>query len=212
MAERVTQSWTTVPHFYLVREVNAAGLLAWHAGLGQRSPQKITITDLLTRIVAEALARHPRANASWRDGALVAGSGIHIGLAVAVEGGLVVPVIHDAGRLGLREIAASRQDLTARAQAGKLRTEEMAGGTFTISNLGMYGVDAFNAIVNPPQAALLAVGRIADRVVAVDGRPAVRPTVILSLSCDHRVLDGARGAAFLKTVVGLIQEPIAILD
>ncbi len=139
---------------------------------------KITFTDLLTKVVAAALARHPRVNASWRDGAIVAGSGIHVGLAIAVEGGLVVPVIHHADRLGVGELARQRQELMARAQAGKLRLEDLADGTFTISNLGMYGVDAFNAIVNPPQAAILAVGRIADRVVAVNGQPAVRPTLI----------------------------------
>ena len=137
------------------------------------------------------MARHPRVNASWRDGAIAAGSGIHVGIAIAVEGGLVVPVIHHADRLGVGEIARQRQELMARAQAGKLRLEDLADGTFTISNLGMYGVDAFNAIVNPPQAAILAVGRIADRVVAVNGQPAVRPTLMLSLSCDHRVVDGA---------------------
>ena len=218
MAERMTQCWTTVPHFYLLREVNAEGLIAWRTKLLQRSTErsscqaKITFTDLLTKVVAAALARHPRVNASWRDGVIAAGSGIHVGLAIAVEGGLVVPVIHHADRLGVGEIARQRQELMARAQAGKLRLEDLADGTFTISNLGMYGVDAFNAIVNPPQAAILAVGRIADRVVAVNGQPAVRPTLMLSLSCDHRVVDGARGAAFLDTLADLIEEPLALLD
>ena len=212
MTERLTQSWTSVPHFYLLREVNAEGLIAWRTKLLQRSADKITFTDLLTKVVATALARHPRVNASWRDGVIAAGSGIHVGIAIAVEGGLVVPVIHHADRLGIGEIARQRQELMVRAQAGKLRLEDLADGTFTISNLGMYGVDAFNAIVNPPQAAILAVGRIADRVVAVNGQPAVRPTLLLSLSCDHRVVDGARGAAFLATLADLIEEPLALLD
>jgi pyruvate dehydrogenase E2 component (dihydrolipoamide acetyltransferase) len=218
MAERVTQCWTTVPHFYLLREVNAEALIAWRTKLLQRSTErsscqaKITFTDLLTKVVATALARHPRVNASWRDGAIATGSGIHVGIAIAVEGGLVVPVIHHADRLGVGAIARQRQELMASAQAGKLRPEDLADGTFTISNLGMYGVDAFNAIVNPPQAAILAVGRIADRVVAVNGQPAVRPTLMLSLSCDHRVVDGARGAAFLDTLAGMIEEPLALLD
>ena len=217
MAERITQCWTTVPHFYLVREVNAERLIAWRANLLKRSsaetalPEKITFTDLLTKIVATALTRHPRLNASWREGAIAVSSGIHVGIAVAVEDGLVVPVIHDADRLGIGEIARQRQELMGRAQASNLRLEDLSGGTFTISNLGMYGVDAFNAIVNPPQAAILAVGRIADRVVAVNGQPAVRPTLILSLSCDHRVVDGARGAAFLDTLTDLIEEPLALL-
>jgi pyruvate dehydrogenase E2 component (dihydrolipoamide acetyltransferase) len=218
MAERMTQCWTTVPHFYLLREVNAEGLIAWRTKLLQRSAErssfqdKITFTDLLTKVVATALARHPRVNASWRDGMIAAGSGIHVGVAIAVKGGLVVPVIHHADRLGVGEIARQRQELVTRAQAGKLRPEDLADGTFTISNLGMYGVDAFNAIVNPPQAAILAVGRIADRVVAVNGQPAVRPTLILSLSCDHRVVDGARGAAFLDTLADMIENPLSLLD
>jgi pyruvate dehydrogenase E2 component (dihydrolipoamide acetyltransferase) len=217
MAERMTQCWTTVPHFYLLREANAEGLIAWRNKLLQRSTErssfqaKITFTDLLTKVVAGALAKHPRLNASWRDGVIALNNEINVGLAVAVEGGLVVPVIHHADRLGVGEIAHRRQELMARAQAGKLRPEDLTGGTFTISNLGMYGVDAFNAIVNPPQAAILAVGRIADRVVAVNGQPAVRPTLMLSLSCDHRVVDGARGAAFLDTLAELIEEPLALL-
>ena len=208
----MTQCWTTVPHFYLLREVNAEGLIAWRNKLLQRSAAKITFTDLLTKVVAGALAEHPRLNASWRDGVIALNNEINVGLAVAVEGGLVVPVIHGADRLGVGEIARQRQELMARAQAGKLRLEDLADGTFTISNLGMYGVDAFNAIVNPPQAAILAVGRIADRVVAVNGQPAVRPTLMLSLSCDHRVVDGARGAAFLDTLADMIEEPLALLD
>jgi pyruvate dehydrogenase E2 component (dihydrolipoamide acetyltransferase) len=212
MAERMMQCWTTVPHFYLLREVNAEGLIAWRAKLLQRSTIKITFTDLLTRVVAAALARHPRLNASWRDEAIALNNEINVGLAVAVEGGLVVPVIRGADRLGVGVIARQRQELMARAQAGKLRPDDLTSGTFTISNLGMYGVDAFNAIVNPPQAAILAVGRIADRVVAVNGQPAVRPTLMLSLSCDHRVVDGARGAAFLDTLAELIEEPLALLQ
>jgi pyruvate dehydrogenase E2 component (dihydrolipoamide acetyltransferase) len=217
MAERMTQCWTTVPHFYLLREANAEGLIAWRARLLKRAAErstfreKITFTDLLTKVVAGALAGHPRLNASWRDGVIVINHEINVGLAVAVEGGLVVPVIRGADRLGAGEIAHRRQELMARAQAGKLRPEDLAGGTFTLSNLGMYGVDAFNAIVNPPQAAILAVGRIAERVVAVNGQPAVRPTLILSLSCDHRVVDGARGAAFLDTLAEFIEDPLAIV-
>lgn len=211
MAERMTQCWTTVPHFYLLREANAEGLIAWRAQLLKRSTEKITYTDLLTRAIASALAVHPRLNASWRDGTIALNSEINVGVAVAVEGGLVVPVIRGADRLGVGEIARQRQTLMARAQGGRLRPEDLAGGTFTVSNLGMYGVDAFNAIVNPPQAAILAVGRIAERVVAVGGQPAVRPTLFLSLSCDHRVIDGARGAAFLDTLAGLIEEPLTLL-
>ena len=137
--------------------------------------------------------------------------GIDIGLAVAIEDGLVVPVLRGVDALTLADIAARREDLVARAQAGKLRPADIQGGSFTLSNLGMYGVDAFNAIVNPPQAAILAVGRIVDRVVVVDGQPAVRPTMVLTLSCDHRALDGARAAQFIGALADLVEEPLALL-
>jgi pyruvate dehydrogenase E2 component (dihydrolipoamide acetyltransferase) len=207
MAERMTQSWTTAPHFYLVREVNASRLIAWRkkAGAG------VTYTDLLVRLVAAALAQHPRVRVSWKDGAIVQHDEVNIGIAVALEDGLVVPVIQRADTLSLAEIAARREELVTRAQSGKLRPADIQGGVFTISNLGMYGVDAFNAIVNPPQAAILAVGRIADRVVPINGQPAVAPMMVLTLSCDHRALDGARGAQFLGALAELVEEPLALL-
>ncbi len=211
MAERMTRSWTTVPHFYLVREVTVSRLVTWRDRARARSGARITYTDLLVKVAAAALAQHPAANASWRDGAIVRNQEINIGLAVALDEGLVVPVLHRADTLGLAEIAARREDLVTRAQAGKLRPADIQGGGFTISNLGMYGVDAFSAIVNPPQAAILAVGRIADRVVPVDGQPAVRPTMVLTLSCDHRALDGARGAQFLGALADLVEEPLGLI-
>jgi pyruvate dehydrogenase E2 component (dihydrolipoamide acetyltransferase) len=210
MAERMTQSWTTAPHFYLVREVNASRLIAWREHAKKQVPG-ITYTDLLVKLAAAAIARHPRVNVSWKDGAIVQHPDVNVGLAVAIEDGLVVPVIHRADTLSLADIATRRADLSSRAQAGKLRPADIQGGTFTISNLGMYGVDAFNAIVNPPQAAILAVGRIADRVVPVDGRPAVQPMMVLTLSCDHRALDGARGAQFLAALTDLVEEPLALI-
>jgi pyruvate dehydrogenase E2 component (dihydrolipoamide acetyltransferase) len=211
MAERMTSSWTTAPHFYLVREVNVSRLVSWLDRARKQTGARVTYTDLLVKLVAAALSRHPRANASWRDGAITLNAEINIGLAVAIDDGLVVPVIQRADTLGLAEIAARREDAVSRAQGGKLRPADIQGGGFTISNLGMYGVDAFNAIVNPPQAAILAVGRIADRVVALNGQPAVQPTMMLTLSCDHRALDGARGAQFLGTLADLIEEPLALL-
>ena len=211
MAERMTASWTTAPHFYLVREVNVARLVAWLGTARKQTGARITYTDLLVKLVAATLAQHPRVNVSWKDGALERHAEINIGLAVALEDGLVVPVIARADTLGLKDIAARREDVVARAQAGKLRPADIQGGVFTISNLGMYGVDAFSAIVNPPQAAILAVGRIADRVVPVNGQPAVQPTMTLTLSCDHRALDGARGAQFLGALADLIEEPLALL-
>ena len=211
MAERMTQSWTTAPHFYLFREVNVSRLVAWRDRATKTTGARVTYTDLLVRLVAATVARHPAVNASWKDGAIVRNAEVNIGLAVAVEDGLIVPVIHRADTLALAEIVARREDVVTRGHAGKLRPADIQGGGFTISNLGMYGVDAFQAIVNPPQAAILAVGRIADRVLAVNGQPAVQPTMMLTLSCDHRALDGARGAQFLGALADLIEEPLALL-
>ena len=148
---------------------------------------------------------------SWKDGAIIQHEHASVGLAIAIEDGLVVPVIHDADTLSLADIAALREELVTRAQSGKLRPADITGGVFTISNLGMYGVDAFNAIVNPPQAAILAVGRIVERVVAAGGQATVQPTMVLTLSCDHRALDGARAAQFLGALADVVEEPLTLL-
>ena len=213
MAQRLTASWTSVPHFYLVREVDATGLQGWRSLLASKTPDRVnvTFTDLLTKLTALSLARFPRLNASWRDGEILCNPDINIGLAVAVPEGLLVPVVHKADQLQVQDIAARRTDLVARANRASLLPDDFAGGTFTISNLGMYGVDAFNAIVNPPQAAILAVARITDRVVAVDGQPAVRPMLTLTLSCDHRAVDGVMAAQFLDALAALIEEPLRAL-
>ena len=212
MAQRLTQAWTTIPHFYLIREVNASRLVAWREKIQKNSAEKITYTDLLVRLTAAALRKFPRLNASWLNDNIVLNSEINIGLAVAVDDGLLVPVTHHADEMNLSQLATRRVELVKRAQAGKLSLNDLSGGTFTISNLGMYGVDAFNAIVNPPQAAILAVSRIADRVVPVNGQPAVQPMMTLSLSCDHRVVDGARAAQFLQALADLIEEPLQLLN
>lgn len=212
MAQRLQQSWTTVPHFYLERDVNASALGQWRKALQARSSAKITYSDLMVKTVAAALRKHPRLNASWQNEQIIANQEINVGLAVAVEDGLLVPVVHQADRLGLGEIAARRVDLVEKAQSGKLPPADLANGTFTISNLGMFGVERFNAIVNPPQAAILAVGAIVDRVVPVNGQPAVQPMMTLTLSCDHRVVDGARAAQFLQTLVTYLEDPLSILD
>lgn len=212
MAQRLTESWQTVPHFYLEREVNATRLLVWGENAKQRISENVTLTDLLVKLVATALRQHPRVNAAWRNETIVLNSEINIGLAVAVEEGLLVPVIHQANTMGLAELAARRKEIVSRARAGKSTVEDLQGGTFTVSNLGMFGIDSFNAIVNPPQAAILAVGRIVDKVVPVNGQPGVQPMMTLTLSCDHRVVDGARAAQFLQTVVSFIEEPLAVLD
>lgn len=211
MVERLSNAWTTIPHFYLTREVNATRLQQWRDSKKSAIP-KITYTDLLVKLTAAALQKHPRVNGSWQNNSIQLNPHINIGLAMAVEQGLVVPVVHKAAALGLGEITTRRLELIERANATKLSLNDISDGTFTISNLGMYGVDAFNAIVNPPQAAILAVSRIAERVVPVNHQPSVQPMMTLTLSCDHRVVDGARGAQFLDTLAQLIEEPLSLLD
>jgi pyruvate dehydrogenase E2 component (dihydrolipoamide acetyltransferase) len=212
MAERTTRSWQSAPHFFLLREVDASRLEGWRESLRRRTGHEgVTHTDLLIKLCAAALGEHPRVNASWRDGGITANDDVNVGIAVAIEDGLVVPVLHSADALAVEAIAGRRVELVAAAREGRLAPKDVSGGTFTISNLGMFGVDAFLAIVNEPQAAILAVGRIADRVVAVDGRPEVRPTMILALSFDHRVVDGARGAEFLDTLASLVEEPAGLV-
>jgi pyruvate dehydrogenase E2 component (dihydrolipoamide acetyltransferase) len=211
MAERTTQRWTTVPHFFAVREIEAGQLVVLRDGLladvERSNGVRLTHTDLLVALAARVLRRHPRLNASWTAGGIRENPEINIAIAIAVNDGVVAAVIHDAGRLELGQIAAQRRDLSRRAKEGHLRPRDISGGTFTISNLGMYQVDAFNAIITPPQAAVLAVGRIASRVVPVDGKPAIRPMLTVTLSSDHRVIDGARAALFLKDLAEAIQSP-----
>jgi pyruvate dehydrogenase E2 component (dihydrolipoamide acetyltransferase) len=213
MAERTTESWQSVPQFFLRRDVDASRLNAWRQTARQRDGyERVSHTDLLVKLCAAALRRHPRVNARWDAGTLVAADRVNVGIAVATDEGLVVPVVHDADRLSLREICERRTELVDAARRGALRPDDVTGGTFTISNLGMYGVDAFQAIVNAPQAAILAVGRILDRVVPVDGTPAVRPILSLGLTFDHRVVDGARGAEFLDALASLAEEPAGLVD
>jgi pyruvate dehydrogenase E2 component (dihydrolipoamide acetyltransferase) len=150
-------------------------------------------------------------NASWTNDTVGLNSGIHISLAIAVDDGVVAPVIQNANKATLAEIASQRSAIAERAHAGRLLPGDLSGGTFTISNLGMFKVDAFTAIITPPQAAVLAVGAVSDRVVAIDGKPAVRSVMTLSLSSDHRLIDGARAAAFLNDVVDAIREPEKLL-
>jgi pyruvate dehydrogenase E2 component (dihydrolipoamide acetyltransferase) len=214
MAERTTQSWTTAPHFFLTREVDASALNAAREKLlaqaGTSNGVKITHTDLLVAAVARALRRQPRLNASWSNGTITLNPDINIALAMAFESGavdaVVTGVIQKADTLSVSDIASRRRELAERAHAGRLQPADISGATFTISNLGMFKVDAFTAIIVPPQAAILAVGAIADRVVAENGQPVVRPIMTLTLSTDHRVADGLRAAQFINAVVDLVRE------
>jgi pyruvate dehydrogenase E2 component (dihydrolipoamide acetyltransferase) len=211
MAERTTQSWTSVPHFFLVRDVDASGLVDTNKKLGPEIEKshgaRLTITDLLVALVAKVLVKHPRMNSSWTGETIRSNPDINISVAMAVKDGVVGAVIHKANATQLGEISVQRRDLTERARAGRLRPADISGGTFTISNLGMYKVDAFSAIITPPQAAVLAVGSVADRVVAVDGKPGIRPMMTVTLSSDHRVVDGAKAAEFLSELAEAIREP-----
>lgn len=211
MAERTTQSWTTAPHFFVTREIDAGALLAAREKFGPAIEKergvKLSHTDLLIAAVAHALEKHPLVNASWTGDGIRLHPEINVGIAMAVEDGVVAAAIPSANTKKLGEIAVLRRDLTERARAGKLRPADITGATFTISNLGMYQVDAFTAIIVAPQAAILAVGRIADRVVPVDGKSGIRPMMTLTLSCDHRVFDGARAALFLNDLAASILEP-----
>lgn len=215
VAERMAHSFSTAPHFYLTVEVDAAELVALRkqvAGAVQRRHNvDVTVTDLLVKAVAVALKEHPEANAAWSGSGYQLGAAVNMGLAVAMNDGLVVPVIAGADALSLGQIAKKRTELVEKARAGQLSLPELEGGSFTLSNLGMFGIDQFQAIVNPPQAAILAVGRIKDRVVPVDGQPAVRPTMFVTLSSDHRILDGAMAAKFLQRVVQLLEDPVEML-
>jgi pyruvate dehydrogenase E2 component (dihydrolipoamide acetyltransferase) len=203
MAERTTQSWTSVPHFFLVKSVDAGKLLEAQRKFGKG----VTITDVLVALIGRVLAKHPQMNASWTGRAVRQNPDIHVSVAMAVKDGVVGAVIPKADSAAVNAISQLRRELTERARAGKLRPADIAGGTFTLSNLGMYQMDAFSAIITPPQAAVLAVGAIADAVVVVDGKPAVRPMVSMTLSSDHRVVDGARAAEFLAMLAGAIGEP-----
>jgi pyruvate dehydrogenase E2 component (dihydrolipoyllysine-residue acetyltransferase) len=215
MAERTTQSWTTAPHFFVTREIDAGALLDAREKFGPSIEKergvKLSHTDLLVAAVAHALEKHPLVNASWTGDGVRLHSEINVGIAMAVDDGVIVASIPGANTKKLGEIAVLRRDLTDRARSGKLRPADITGATFTISNLGMYQVDAFTAIIVAPQAAILAVGRIADRVVPVDGKPGIRPILTITLSCDHRVFDGARAALFLNDLASAILEPKTLL-
>jgi pyruvate dehydrogenase E2 component (dihydrolipoamide acetyltransferase) len=215
MADRMTQSWTTVPHFFVTREIEANALNEYRerivAQIEHSHQARITHTDLLVALTARVLLKHPRLNASWSAEGIRLHDYVNMGIAIAVNDGIVAAVIPNAHSISLPEMSIQRRDVSERARAGKLRPADIADATFTISNLGMYQVDQFSAIITPPQSAILAVGNIADRVVAVNGQPAVRPMMTLTLSCDHRVTDGARAAMFLNDLAQSIRAPAETL-
>lgn len=193
IADRMAASKFAAPHYYVTVEADMAAAKAFRAGL----PHKVSYNDLVLRAAAIALAEHPSVNARWLGDAIEEGGPVNLGMAVALPAGLIVPVIRDADRLDLPALAAAAKSLADRAQAGKLLPDDYAGNTFTVSNLGAFGVDHFTAIINQPDSAILAIGQMKDRVVAIDGGIHIRPIMKLTLSSDHRVIDGAVAARFM---------------
>ncbi|MEZ5101511.1 MAG: dihydrolipoamide acetyltransferase family protein [Thermoleophilia bacterium] len=213
IARRMSEAWQA-PHFVVSMTADMRDTMGLRERLVERTPDgavKPTLSDVITKLVALALVRHPAMNAHYSGDAVHQLASVNIGLAVAVEGGLVVPVIHGCERRTIAEIAAARADIVERARANRLAPADFEGGTFTISNLGMYGVEQFMAVLNPPQVGILAVGAIQEQVVARKGKPVVRPRMEMSLSCDHRAVDGATGSEFLRTLKTLLEEPVLAL-
>lgn len=211
IARRLVQSIGPIPTFYLTTEADMER--AWDAreALKSLDGPRVSFNDIILKAVATALRQHPACNAWWQDDHIRYWHEVHLSMAVAVEDGLITPVIRNADLKSLREIAAETQDLAARARERRLRPEEYTGGTFSVSNLGMLDIDEFTAVINPPEAGILAVGRIAEKPVAHDGAVAVRRRMRLTMSCDHRVIDGATGALFLKTLKAMLENPLAIV-
>ena len=214
VAKRMTESKTTVPHFYVSTEIDMTRALALRKELNEAladSGEKVSVNDLIVRACAQALALHPQAHRSYVDGRHVYHAHAQIGIAVALDDGLIVPVLRDAETKSLRQIAAEARDLAERARAGKLRQHEIEGGTFTVSNMGMLGVSGFAAIINPPESAILAVSATMQRPVVRDGGVAVGDVMSVTLSCDHRACSGADGAQLLQTVKRHLEAPTLLL-
>jgi pyruvate dehydrogenase E2 component (dihydrolipoamide acetyltransferase) len=212
VARRMAQSRATVPDFELRCEVDMSGVVALRDRLREVTDPLPSYNDFIVKAVALTLRDFPRVNGAYRDATVETYSRINVGVAVAADDALVVPTIFDADRLSLGEISRRSRELAARVRDGSIGPADLAGGTFTVSNLGMYGVDSFSAVINPPQAAILAVGSLKPRAVVDEtGGVVARPTVVLTLACDHRVLYGADGAAFLARVRELLERPDALI-
>ena len=214
IARRLTQAKQEIPHFYLRRRIDAEALREFRAQINEQlapTGVKVSVNDLIVKAVATVLRDHPEVNSSWVDDKLLRHKRINVGIAVAVDTGLVVPVLHDADTLALSEVARRSRALVEKARDGKLSPQEMSGGTFSVSNLGMFGVESFSAVINPPEAAILAVGAMQQEPVVRDGEIVARHTIALELSVDHRAVDGAVGAAFLKDLAEVLESPMRIV-
>ncbi|HUP50881.1 MAG TPA: pyruvate dehydrogenase complex dihydrolipoamide acetyltransferase [Longimicrobiales bacterium] len=214
IAKRLVQSIGPVPTFYLTVDLDMGRVMEARESINamlEKDGMKVSINDIVLKAVASALRRHPECNAQWHDGFVRRFNSVHLGVAVAIEDGLITPVVRDAHAKGIARIGAEVRELAGRAREKKLKPEEYTGATFSVSNLGMFGIHEFTAIINPPEAGILAVGGIEETPVVVDGQVTVRPRMRITMSCDHRVIDGATGARFLQTLGGMLEEPTAIL-
>jgi pyruvate dehydrogenase E2 component (dihydrolipoamide acetyltransferase) len=211
IAKRLGESKFSAPHFYLTMEINMDNAMAARTQLNEISPAKISFNDLVVKAAALALRQHPAVNASWLGDKIRRYSHIHIGIAVAIEDGLIVPVVRFADQKTLPQIAAESKELAGKAKSKKLQPNEFTGNTFTISNLGMMDIEEFTAIINPPDSCIMAVGRIKEIVVKKGEGFAVSNVMKITLSCDHRSVDGATGAAFLQTFKKYLENPITML-
>jgi len=216
IARRLSQSMQTAPHFYVTSIIDTGKLAELRKQINayaasDASSVKVSFNDLIIKAVARALVKMPQVNVSFAEDKLIQKKQVHIGIAVALEQGLIVPVIHNAQQHGILDIAREAQRLAEAARSGKLRPEDLSGGTFTISNLGMFDVDSFTAVINSPESAILAVGSITPTPVVVDGQVAVRDRMKVTLSSDHRAIDGATAARFLQEVKHLLEEPFGLL-
>jgi pyruvate dehydrogenase E2 component (dihydrolipoamide acetyltransferase) len=211
-ARRLAESMRTIPHIYLTRHVDMEELLAFRATLNSAlTPAKVSVNDLIVKACASALREHPALNVSFTEEHLLAHKRVHVGVAVAIDDGLLVPVIRDADRKSVSQIGAETRELAGRAREKRLTAQEMSGGTFSVSNMGMLGVDSFTAVINPPEAAILAVGAVREEAVVRDGAVTVRKRMSVTLSVDHRACDGATGAAFLGHLTELLENPLRIV-
>ena len=208
----MTASKREVPHFYVTSEIDMSDAARLRAVARRRCvPERITFTHLLIRALALTLPRHPRVNASWSDGAIVYHDDVNIGIAVAVDDGLIAPVLRGCQHLSLREIARATADLVEKAQAGHFGGDALTGGTFTMSNMGMLDIEEFSAVIIPPQAAILAVGAIKERPVVRDGQLAVAKTMRVTLSVDHRVLNGVEAGRFMEDLKHVLENPVLLV-
>ena len=214
IAKRLVMSIGPIPTFYLTVDVDMSRVLEARKSINamlEKDGLKVSINDIVLKAVAGALKRHPACNAQWHDGFVRRFNSVHLGVAVAVEDGLITPVIKNAHAKGIAQIAVEVRELAGRAREKRLQPDEYTGSTFSVSNLGMFGIHEFTAIINPPEAGILAVGGIVETPVAVEGAVVVRPRMRVTMSCDHRVIDGALGSRFLQTLQSMLEEPTAIL-